>query len=318
MKKTRFSLNVFSVLVLLAFGFTLSQAQATRTWVSGVGDDVNPCSRTAPCKTWAGAISKTAANGEIDALDPGGFGQVTITKGITLDGNNIGSILATGTSAITINIASPAAGDNQLVIIRNMSINGVGSAGGGTTGVRVLAAVSVAIEHCNIFGFTNSPGRGVGDERTVANGTLYVTDTVIQNSTNGIVIAPSTGNSGVRATIDRDRVVNNTTFGISATATSKVNVNNCVVSGNGSAGFDVESSAFMNIESSLSTVNVNGLSVLTGGIAEISNVNITLNSVGISNSGVIRSFGNNKVDSNATNVSGNAIMGPGSGGPSQI
>jgi hypothetical protein len=63
-----------------------AQAQATRTWVSGVGDDANPCSRTAPCKTFAGAISKTAPGGEIDALDPGGFGALTITKSITIDG----------------------------------------------------------------------------------------------------------------------------------------------------------------------------------------------------------------------------------------
>src|SRR6201988_884384 len=90
------------VRIMLIACFTLAvasiaQAQATRTWISGVGDDVNPCSRTAPCKTFAGAISKTAAGGEIDALDPGGFGGVTITKAITLDGGGvIASILSSG------------------------------------------------------------------------------------------------------------------------------------------------------------------------------------------------------------------------------
>src|ERR1700723_4431285 len=76
-----------------------AHAQATRTWISGVGDDVNPCSRTAPCKTWAGAISKTSTGGEIDALDPGGFGAVTITKSITLDGGfgQVASVLTVGT-----------------------------------------------------------------------------------------------------------------------------------------------------------------------------------------------------------------------------
>src|SRR5260221_13453148 len=78
--------NVFKVLATVLLGVSLMSAQASRTWVSGVGDDANPCSRTAPCKTFAGAISKTAAGGEIDALDPGGFGAVTITKAITLDG----------------------------------------------------------------------------------------------------------------------------------------------------------------------------------------------------------------------------------------
>src|SRR3982751_3731335 len=72
-------------LALIALAIPASaSAQATRTWVSGVGDDANPCSRTAPCKTFAGAISKTANGGEINCLDPGGFGGVTITKSITI------------------------------------------------------------------------------------------------------------------------------------------------------------------------------------------------------------------------------------------
>jgi len=75
----------------------VAEAQATRTWVSGVGDDANPCSRTAPCKTFAGAISKTAPGGEINALDPAGYGAVMITKSITIDGGGtLASILASG------------------------------------------------------------------------------------------------------------------------------------------------------------------------------------------------------------------------------
>src|SRR3979490_1728133 len=110
---------------LFFVGFALSfcaltasaQAQATRTWVSGVGDDANPCSRTAPCKTFAGAISKTAAGGEIDALDPGGFGAVTITKTITIDGGagQAGGILAALTTGVIIN-----AGAGDIVTLRNI------------------------------------------------------------------------------------------------------------------------------------------------------------------------------------------------------
>src|SRR5258706_7730815 len=107
MKNFSFTVRVL-VLTIVALAFaSVSQAQATRTWVSGVGDDVNPCSRTAPCKTFAGAISKTFINGEIDCLDPGGFGTVVITKSITLDGSGtFGSILASGLNGITINIAA--------------------------------------------------------------------------------------------------------------------------------------------------------------------------------------------------------------------
>src|SRR5664279_5097882 len=102
----------------LVVGFsTAVHAQATRTWVSGVGDDANPCSRTAPCKTFAGAISKTAAGGEIDCLDSGGFGGVTITKSITLEGaGGLGSILVAGAPGITIN------GAGIVVKLRNLSI----------------------------------------------------------------------------------------------------------------------------------------------------------------------------------------------------
>src|SRR5881392_3141610 len=120
-------MRIKSILVALAIGSIASfaQAQATRTWVSGVGDDANPCSRTAPCKTWAGAISKTFIGGEIDALDPGGFGTVTVTKSITLDGCCITSILASGVNGIIVNIASGNANDpERRVTIRHITING--------------------------------------------------------------------------------------------------------------------------------------------------------------------------------------------------
>ena len=109
--------------------------------ISGVGDDANPCSRTAPCKTWAGAISKTATSGEIDALDPGGFGAVTLTKSITLDGGpGVASILVAGTNGININAPSGAA-----VIIRNIAIQGTG--GQGLAGIKIWNAASVYLEN---------------------------------------------------------------------------------------------------------------------------------------------------------------------------
>src|ERR671938_1481584 len=108
MNKVRLTLNVLAVMVFTMLVSSAAQAQATRTWVSGVGDDVNPCSRTAPCKTYAGAISKTARDGEISTLDPGGFGAVTITKSITINGGGAGqgygSILASLTNGIVVNI----------------------------------------------------------------------------------------------------------------------------------------------------------------------------------------------------------------------
>src|SRR5258708_4262354 len=114
------SIILGTVMLPLLF-VTPAAAQATRTWVSGVGDDVNPCSRTAPCKTFPGAISKTAAGGEIDVLDPGGFGAVTITKAMTIaqEGPGEGGILVAGTNGITIN-----AGANDVVVLRGLQIDG--------------------------------------------------------------------------------------------------------------------------------------------------------------------------------------------------
>src|SRR6185436_11422133 len=114
------------VVLALAFPLLVS-AQATRTWVSGVGDDVNPCSRTAPCKTFAGAISKTATNGEINCLDPAGYGAVTITKSITIDCEDTqGSILASLVNGVIVNVTA-ATDTRKAVKLRGISINGAGN-----------------------------------------------------------------------------------------------------------------------------------------------------------------------------------------------
>src|SRR5215207_9975025 len=152
MNKARFPLRTLGFVILsLAFA-SLAQAQATRTWVSGVGDDVNPCSRTAPCKTFAGAISKTAKDGEISVLDPGGFGTVTITKSLYINGTHgqgYGSILASLTNGVNINITD-VNDVRKTVRLRGLDINGAST---GNTGVSILAATEVHIEDTVIDGF---------------------------------------------------------------------------------------------------------------------------------------------------------------------
>lgn len=144
----------FLCAALLILASSGAHAQATRTWVSGVGDDVNPCSRTAPCKTFAGAISKTAAGGEIDVLDPGGYGAVTITKSITIDGGGtMASVLASATNGINVN-----AGANDVIILRNLSINGAGTTLG-LNGVNFLAGRKLVVENCTFENFSQSADR---------------------------------------------------------------------------------------------------------------------------------------------------------------
>jgi hypothetical protein len=239
----------------LLLGTALLNAQATRTWVSGVGDDANPCSRTAPCKTFAGAISKTAAGGEIDALDPGGFGGVTVTKAITLDGGagQVASILvAAGTNGIVVN-----AGVADSVVIRNLSINGINGTGtGGLNGIRFLSGKSLRIENCNINGFTQrgidiSPSNASGNPPTVS---------VINSTSN------DNGDSGIRSgvtqrvlvSIVNSRFNDNGVYGVFAGDYSRFSVNGSDGSGNGTAGFIALANAgdvVMNISNSTATNN---------------------------------------------------------------
>src|SRR5580693_1297441 len=144
MTKSSLLSALLGVLFVAGLAIAPAHAQATRTWVSGVGDDANPCSRTAPCKTFAGAISKTLGGGEIDVLDPGGFGAVTITKSITLDGGGgqVASILVSGSNGVNISAAA-----TDIIILRNLRFNGIVQTGSpGLVGVQVNTAARVVIE----------------------------------------------------------------------------------------------------------------------------------------------------------------------------
>jgi hypothetical protein len=182
-----------------------AHAQATRTWVSGVGDDVNPCSRTAPCKTFAGAISKTAANGKINCLDPGGFGAVTITKSLEIDCFAFpGGILSAGTNGINISTTP-----NITVVLRGIEIHGAGT---GLAGIRVLIPANVTIEKCFITAIT---GNGVDVNISTAGGaTVTMFDTTITQAAKGVAMTTSNGGSAV-AHIRNVQIHKVTTDGVS-------------------------------------------------------------------------------------------------------
>jgi hypothetical protein len=216
---------------------TFASAQATRTWVSGVGDDANPCSRTAPCKTFAGAISKTANIGEINCLDPGGFGGVTIGKSLTIKCHYTeGGVLVAGTNAIVINATA-----TDSVTLKGLDINGLGT---GLNGIKVLSAAKVNLIdneiyrfavgvninptsattrtvlkgnhiHDNGIGFINAPGNNAISS-TVA--TLRYND--IQNNTCGITNSSLGTNSTTPTTTDCG--ANTTASGINKPTTSRV------------------------------------------------------------------------------------------------
>jgi hypothetical protein len=263
-----------------------ASAQATRTWVSGVGDDVNPCSRTAPCKTFAGAISKTATAGEINCLDPGGFGTITITKAITLNcTGTLGSILASGVPGVTIN--ATAAGSR--VVLRNLQINGIqgGTNVAGTIGVRILAAAIVSIENTVITQFAQ---QGIHDERTTANNKLSITNTTVSQNVGTGIGLNATG-TGV-ADITNVNSINNS-FGIATGNLQNAVIRNSNFSGNVNAGVEVDAGGQATVDTTTVSSNATGLQATAGGNLRIGNSDIAAN--GSAFSGAVITYGNNRV-----------------------
>jgi hypothetical protein len=210
--------------LLTITGSVPGQAQAVRTWVSGVGDDANPCSRTAPCKTFGGTISKTAAHGEISVLDPGGFGAVTITKSISLVARGVeGSISGSLVNAIIIN-AQPT---------DDVTINGLSLVGGGNglSGIRILSARSVHISNCLIQGFAGAGGAAINVIPSVEV-TVFVSDCKLTQNQVGVQVDSTT--TGQKATVFLDRVtIDNSGPGIrSMGPRSIVQVSNSALVGN--------------------------------------------------------------------------------------
>jgi hypothetical protein len=274
-------------------------AQATRTWVSGVGDDANPCSRTAPCKTFAGAISKTAAGGEIDALDPGGFGALTITKAITIDGGGqVASVLVAGTNGLVV-----AAGASDVVTLRNLQIQGLApNASAGLNGVRLTSRAALIMDHMQINNFANYC---IAFEPNAANSALVVTNSTVSNCAQGGIFVAPQGVANVHASVSRTTSTRNnygiavsdgaaafvtdstmsanSTYGVlaySASSPSGIVVKHSDVSGNGQYGI-ATSGANATVAASQTTVFSNGTGMKAFG-------------------GNIYSYGDNEVNGNTT------------------
>ncbi len=266
------SVAIFAVATLAALAQT-ANAQATRTWVSGVGDDANPCSRTAPCKTFAGAISKTATGGEINALDNGAFGAVTIMKSITISADaTMAGVLVSGTNGIIIN-----AGATGVVVLRNIVFDGIASSGltPGLSAVSVLAAGTVVLENLQISGFGTS---GVMIN-TSADVNVMLDRVKIRNTTGPALTINASGGTA-RVVVDGLQVQNATT-GISALTGASVDVAN----------------------SSISFVTFQGISASTAtSLVRLSNSTITANAIGLSTAsgGQIISYNNNRLRGNTT------------------
>jgi hypothetical protein len=299
--------------VFAASGFaTPASAQATRTWVSGVGDDANPCSRTAPCKTFAGAISKTAAGGEINCLDPAGFGGVTITKSLSIVCDfTEGGILSAGAgvNGIIVN-----AGANDTIFLSGLDLNGAGNA---QNGIRIIAGGAVHIQNSVIRNYRAANGLGISFQPSGAT-RLYVRDSVIADngsggSGGGVLIQP-TGAGSARAEFTNVFLSNNANdaLRINSTGNSNSGGNSVIFRGGhisgSTTGVNVISPSGSN-PSSLLIVdseiynNPAAAFIANGALAQIfaSNNNITGNGqvTVFAAGGVIQSFGDNRTIANS-------------------
>jgi len=291
---------VIFLFVYVAFAGAV-HAQATRTWVSGVGDDVNPCSRTAPCKTFAGAISKTASGGIISVLDPGGYGAVTITKSITIEADgDLGSILASGVNGVVINGASIA------VVLRGLSIDGTGTTLG-PNGVRFLNGAKLVVDRCSIQNFTTN---GIDFEPSAV-GQLVVNNTTISNIAGNAILVQASSVAAAKATAALNNVrVTGSGFGLQVLK-GLATVKDSVFDGSNSTGVKASSSS----TSALSKIildnvvvsNGNGTAVAAqgaGGSVAFANSTLFNNAVGVSTIfGTTISFGNNRIFGNTTDGS---------------
>jgi hypothetical protein len=287
MKRHLLGLAILSAIIVPTFSSAPAHAQATRTWVSGVGDDVNPCSRTAPCKTFAGAISKTAAGGKINCLDPGGFGAVTITKSIEIDCLQFpGGILNAGTNGVNVSVTA-----GIKVILRGIEIAGAGT---GINGVSVNVPAEVTIDKCFIVGQT---ANGIQVNTTVAGtSNLIVLDTVITQANNGIALS-ATGGGAAIGHIRNVTVEKVTQSGvILVTSNTFATVSNSMLTGNTTGALANASGTVLNLVKSMISYNTTGLSGVAGSTVRMTDNTIVNNTTSTSVAGTFQSGGDNKLD----------------------
>jgi len=299
MNKLRFTLMALAVMAFSLVIFSSAQAQS-RTWVSGVGDDMNPCSRTAPCKTFSGAISKTAVNGEINCLDPGAFGAMTITKSIQVDCHEVfAGVTNPSASGVSIAFDSFSASDTRKSVrIRNINYSGVDTglrgisitSGAGVTGTEVF------IEDCRIDGNFGSPGNGIRDARN-GGGLLSVSNTTIKNMSGaGITTTPANGAPNLKVVMRRVEVFN-CNYGVAVSTNTKVTIFDSVFSGNTNAGvyaedFDGGGQSEIAVDHCVVSDNATGFQASTNSTIRVSNTTAMYNTALFT--GTVLSYSNNQ------------------------
>ncbi len=280
----KFALSLAGIaLALPLLAAAPAQAQGPRVWVSGTGDDGSPtCSRTAPCRTFAIALSRTGPGGEINCLDAGEFGQVVISVSLTIS-------CAAGTAAILAGNnfqtgITVTAGATDVVTLRGLDIDGQGS---GMTGIDIFSARAVHIEKCTIRNVRagGAGGAGIAIPLVASTVFLFVSDTVISDNSLGIALD---SNGGFKVASLKNVTISGSTFdGLNLFGSNVyVNVTKSVISGSGGSAVIAQSSGnTVNVDRSTIANNAFGLSAASGAIIRISGNNIYNNTTGFSFAG---------------------------------
>jgi hypothetical protein len=269
-----------------------AQAQLTRTYVSGSGNDGNPCTVTSPCQTIQAALALTVAGGEIYALNSANYGSVTINRAVSISGGHgTTGVLAASVNGVTIN-----AGPNDIVNLRGLDIDGAGS---GTNGVQFNSGASLNIYDSVIRGFTN----GINYQPS-GSSNLSVGGTLISNNSTGISFQNATASTGV---LNDVQVVNNGTgivaFSTNSTTLAILTVQSSVVANNSTVG--ILSNGLSNVAVSNSTIANNGVGLEaqnTGALLQVSGSTVTGNGTGwlANNTGQVISSVTNSIGGNTT------------------
>jgi hypothetical protein len=274
-----------------------ASAQPQRTWVSGTGSDSAACSRTQPCQTFAAAFNAVAVHGEINCIDGGGFGTLTITKSVTIDCHDVfASINASSGTGITINFDA-FSDPRKTVRLRNLNINGVDS---GNYGIQIIGSNGgrVLIEDCLVDGFYGSPGRGISDQRT-GGGNLVVTNTTVRNvAASGIVAITNTGTPALHVLLQKVKVHNAGSSGVAMINTARATVTDSLFEGN-TNGIECSGNG-CKIMINNSTISSNNTGILTssGALIALNASVLSDNATANSGSGALLTHTTNVVDFN--------------------
>lgn len=287
----------FKTIIPFFLGITMiaanANAQNDQSWVSATGDDANPCSRTAPCQTFRGALPKTKSGGEIVPLNPGSYGALNsvsspISKSITIDGGEtFAGILTTSNSGGIVVQAGP----NDVVILRSLSISETFIVNVGD-GIQFVSGKALIVENCKISGYQNAIHMKGG-------GHLVVRNTIIENNQSGILIDSTVNFAPV--SLYNLAIRDNTGDALNASA-GIVDICNSIITQNTGAAVLGQGTSTLNCVNNFLTANGTGIQATSGALIRISNNDIYDNGIGINNSGTIATANNNRIKGNGASV----------------